>query len=411
MSSSFDADEHPGQPRVLFIGLAESSHTHSWIDLLEGSGLNVRLFAVPSAVGVPPESWKVRTYVSVYTGVRLDPQTRSWIYPANRLERVARRGLARAFGRWNVQEFPARWLAEIIRRWRPHVIHTLGLDPAAYFYLDARRRYGLAGIGKWVAQVRGGPELALERLLPEKVGRIREVFAECDQMVADNRRNYDYALELGLRPEKLSTLGPVPGTGGIDVDELAQRWQGPPAGRRVLLWPKAYECPQGKALPVYEALKLAWAHLPACEIHMLAMTPETRMWFQTLPEEIRRSCRTEERIPRAGVLDLMTRARVLFSPALSDGVPNAMYEAMAAGAFPIVSPIETIQEVVEPERNVLFARNLYPREMADALVRAMTDDALVERAARENLALVRRVADRGAIRERVIEFYGGLARG
>jgi glycosyltransferase involved in cell wall biosynthesis len=87
-----------------------------------------------------------------------------------------------------------------------------------------------------------------------------------------------------------------------------------------------------------------------------------------------------------------------------------MYEAMAVGTFPIVSPLKTISSVVEAEKHVLFARNLYPEEIAEALTRAMTEDALVDTAAKNNLELVKKVADRAAIRERVIQYYDTLMR-
>ena len=48
------------------------------------------------------------------------------------------------------------------------------------------------------------------------------------------------------------------------------------------------------------------------------------------------------------------------------------------GAFPIVSPLETITNLIKQDENVLFARNLYPNEIADALIRAMMDDELVD---------------------------------
>ena len=84
----------------------------------------------------------------------------------------------------------------------------------------------------------------------------------------------------------------------------------------------------------------------------------------------------------------------MLAPSLTDGIPNTLYEAMAAGAFPIVSPLDTIQPIVKNERNVLFARNLYPQEIAEALCRAMHDDELVDHAAERNLKLVRKIADR-----------------
>jgi len=85
-----------------------------------------------------------------------------------------------------------------------------------------------------------------------------------------------------------------------------------------------------------------------------------------------------------------------------------MYEAMAAGALPIVSPLETIQHVVRNEQNVLFARNLYPHEIADALIKALADDQLVDSIAAQNLTLVRRIANRSVIRPRVVAFYEEL---
>jgi hypothetical protein len=60
------------------------------------------------------------------------------------------------------------------------------------------------------------------------------------------------------------------------------------------------------------------------------------------------------------------------------------------------------------EENVLFARNLYPEEIAKALVRAMNDDVLVDRAAEKNLTLVHRLANREVIRKQVIEFYNSI---
>jgi glycosyltransferase involved in cell wall biosynthesis len=133
------------------------------------------------------------------------------------------------------------------------------------------------------------------------------------------------------------------------------------------------------------------------------------MYYWTLPEEMRRSMRLRDRVPRAEALDAMKRARVMLAPSLVDGTPNSMFEAMAAGALPVVSPLETIVPVVKDGRNVLFARNLYPEEIASALVRAMTDDALVDEAARLNLELVGRVANREEVRARVVKFYDSLA--
>src|SRR6185295_58935 len=93
----FASDTFPGKARILFIGLGENSHTHSWIDLLEGAPLNVRLFSMPS--GVPPDDWPVRTYVSQYLGPTMNPATRARLYSTSPTFRFAKRQAGRVLGR------------------------------------------------------------------------------------------------------------------------------------------------------------------------------------------------------------------------------------------------------------------------------------------------------------------------
>jgi glycosyltransferase involved in cell wall biosynthesis len=415
------------QPRILFIGPPSSTHTHSWIDLLEGAGFDVRLFGYGEAY--PPQSWNVYTYLTTpHPPAGLNPATRTTLYrspeeaEAHRPPRngMLRRAL-RAFGKPSAglssadDHRPVRaasaeaWLAEVILDWRPDVIHTLGLAPAGLFYSRVRDAYPVQEIGRWVLQLRGGSDLELRRTDPDAIAGIRAALAACDQIVCDNLVNHRYVTELGARAEQLSELNPVPGTGGIDVDQIGALSRDVPSRRRrLILWPKAYERMWSKSVPVLEAIKLAWPELKPAEIYMVPIDEETRLRYNQLPAEIRASCSVSTGIPREEMLARMAEARVMLAPSLVDGVPNCLYEAMAAGAFPVVSPLETIAAVVAEEENVLFARNLYPDQIAAALVRAMNDDALVDCAAVNNAVLVRRVASRDAIRNRVIAYYRKL---
>ncbi len=410
MSSSFDTDAYPGRPRILFIGPGDSTHTHSWVDLLENEPFNVRVYIPPNMVS-PPNNWKVKTYITAYDRAPLDPTIRKRLIDKGKAKRLFARSLAQARNRrWNSSRYAEEWLAQVVRRWRPHIVHTFSLD-AAEFYFVVRRDYHIGSEAKWVLQARGGADLAWSHLDPELREKIGQVLRACDQLLSDNTQNFGIARELGVREEQLSSIGTVPGTGGIDVMDLAARWDGLPSTRRVILWPKVYEWPWSKALPIYEALKLSWDRIQPCEVDMLATTPDARMYYWTLPERMRQACHLRDRVPRSEALQAMTHARVMLAPSLVDGTPNSMFEAMAAGALPIVSPLETIIPLVEDERNVLFARNLYPDEIAAALVRAMTDDALVNEAAQRNLELVKRIANRDDVRTRVTKFYELLAGG
>ncbi|HEY3910976.1 MAG TPA: glycosyltransferase family 4 protein [Stellaceae bacterium] len=436
--SDFDQDPHPDSPRILFVGWPDSSHTHSWIELLQDVKLNLRLFGLYSSE--PPLDWPVKTYLTAPTIRRRNGPTRRTVFPpptsspyyavylyreamgvGNLVPTSGLRGLlsgaAAALDRVYAWKYPRSLedaLARVVRSWRPDIIHTLGFDAASYLYLSARKRYGLAGIGRWIAQARGGPDLALNRHSSKHLPRIREVLATCDHFIADNQQNYDYALAAGLDRSKIADpgIGVVSGPGGLDLEALRARWTLPPSRReRIVVWPKAYEINSAKAMPVFEAILQAWDRIQPCRIEMLWMTqPEVQIWYDKLfPDEIKRCCPTHPRLSHEETIALIARARVMMAPSLSDGIPNTMTEAMALGAAPLVSPLDTIVPVVREGENVLFARNLYPDEIAAALVRLMTDDALVDRLAANNLVRVRELADRNAVRARAIAYYGEVA--
>jgi glycosyltransferase involved in cell wall biosynthesis len=265
------------------------------------------------------------------------------------------------------------------------------------------------GIGKWVLQLRGGSDLALRQFHSESVKQIREMFNECDEIITDNYANINYIQQLGFA-HKIASIAPVAGTGGVDTDMEIDDIILPSKRERIILWPKAYESWWSKALPVLEAIKLAWPDIQPCTIYMTASVPETEAWFLAMmSRDVQANCILVDRIPRDDLLALMKRARVLLIPSLVDGVPNSLYEAMANGVFPIVSPLETITPIVKENQNALFARNLYPAEITEALVKAMSDDLLVDNAAKNNLHLVKQIASREKIAKRVVEYYRHLS--
>jgi len=444
----FDTDPYPGRPKILFVGHGSSSHTLAWIDSLKDAGFNVRLFCLPDTM--PPQDWWAKAYVAVPTEKmppEIEPGKCSSFYPTPAQKRHMSdqmdgklNAMRRNLLYWLVVVFkklynwrgipqlsiefdwhthfqppqtkvstPFEWLAGIIHDWQPDIIHTLGMDTSGTFYFQTRNEFHLQGIGKWILQLRGGSDLTLSRHDPKLLPKLIEILRSADQIISDNLANFDYLREMGISSEKFASISPIPGTGGIDVRELANARLEKTSQSRIILWPKAYDCEWSVALPVFEALKMVWDRIQPCEIYMFVMvTPGTRMWYNALPEEIRRHCVVANRVPRDEILDLMTRTRVMLAPSMVDGVPNSLYEAMAAGAFPIVSPLETIVPIVKDWQNTLFARNLYPQEIADALLRAMTDDTLVDQASCRNLEMVMRLADRAILTPRIIKYYESL---
>jgi len=436
-SLPFDADDQPGAPRILFIGSAQSTHTHSWIGLLDGASFNVRLLS-PFPDDIPPaESFHVRTYLSV-PELNLDtPLRRNLLSPEQPSSRPATRAITSWWQKLGQLHHPRSgptsrsWatspptptpppaptpaeklehrFVELMSQWRPHIVHTLGMFEAGAWWHGIRKRHDLRHGLRWVMQTRGGSDLEINRYVPEQRKRIVEIANDADQIVSDNLSNFSYLREFGVKESRFASIAPVPGTGGLDVP-TGPDWEIPPSQRTLLLWPKAYNTQYAVALPVIEALKIAAEKLPPTIRFVMLWTvqSEVKEWLHTLSETIRARCDIRGKVPREQVLALLRETRILLAPSLVDGRPNTMLEAMVNGAFPIVSPLATIREIVKEPDNALFARNLYPTEIAEAIIRAATDDELVERAGRANLELVRQIANRATIRARIIEFYAQL---
>ena len=406
MHPGFESDPYRGGLKILFVGRGDSSHTQAWIDLFNHEELNIRLFSLPG--GAPPDDWNVRTYIASARHLGADTQYRKHLFSSNRIGRALQHAYAQSVVRRS-QGLIEQSLARVIRTWRPDIVHTVAVRAGGEFYHRVREQNDISGIGRWVMQIYGGSDLTLDQLDPVRAKELSVMLSACDYVLADNIVDLRDAVALGLDSNKIADINPIPGVGGLDIDGFVARWSGPPSGRRSIVMPKTYEFFQSKALPVFEALRIAWDRIQPCSIHMLAAQPETLQWFRYLPAEIRANATIEERVPRTRALELMARARVMLAPSLLDGTPNSLLEAMASGALPIVSPIEPIQSLVAQQKNVLFARNLYPEEIAEALVRAMNDDAFVDEVAARNLVLVRSFADRDTNRSKIVRFYRSIA--
>ncbi len=392
-----------GRYRTLFIGEIISSHAQSWMRLLDETDFEVRCFNVNDFYMPYPGEIRYLTFVPFGKGANDRPEL---LVQPDRRTRLRLAFLERrAHDRY--RQAGLRWLAEIVHTWQPDLVHTFGLVAGSQFFHDARTCYGLERIGHWVAQFRGGSDLAFTRADPTRGPTLAAVARSADALISDNPQNFEYLEGLGVRVAADRRLI-VPGTGGIDLDALASALTSRPSQRRLILWPKAYESPWSKALPVLEALRTAWGDLSPCRLVALAADHEVEDWLRLCPQPMRNAIELSPRVERSHVLHLMRKARVMLAPSLVDGTPNTMWEAMAAGAVPILSPLPTISPIVVGGENALFARNLYPEEIAGQLVRAMTDDALVDRIAMNNLAVVRHRADRGVIRPQVLDFYRRL---
>lgn len=405
----FLQDDFVNGPRILFVGNAMSTHTHAWVDQLTGSNFNLRFFGLPdNEVALPPDHFPLKTYVNDnHFGKATHNRLPIWPNGEHHIK-----GWRSRIKKPDIQKPNSYdtylWLKWVIETWKPDIIHTLGVYPAGQILYNIIKEYLPDKSFKWVMQMRGGSDLQLKRFDPNWMHQIKLFIGYVDQIICDNISYIDYLTKEGVSRSLFSNLCPVPGTGGIDV-EMLSKWTCKTSDRRIILWPKAYEIDQSKSIPIVEAFRKVWEKLKPFKLILLAAVHmEVRLWLRTMPEEFQNMCEIYNFVPREKALSYMSQARVMLAPSLLDGRPNTMLEAMATGAVPIVSPLDSICEVAEDNVNVVFARNLYIDEIALALERTMSENDLVDKISENNLALIKKIADRQKLKPKIIDFYQSI---
>lgn len=397
MASALGMSE--GKTRILFVGELYSSHALSWIDLL-------RPFADRFAI----------------RGASIGPAGDAW-FPVSTAPFAGNSVLAKGY-RFFCRRRYAAWcapftalygygpfaahvavLASAIRTFRPHIVHTFGFTPGALLFgaVPAPYRRG----ARWVLHTWGGSDVAFRQTDPAWQNMYRRLIPQADVVLGDNEEIFDIFEELGAPAKRCGALAHVPGTGGVRLSDFEPVT--PIENReRLLLWNKAYESQWSKGVSVVEGVRLAWDRIAPLQCVFTAADQEIRDHIRLLPEHIRSHITVHDRIPRDEMLALMRRASVVLAPSLVDGTPNTLFEAMAAGAVPIVSPLVSFSSGFMEGENVFYARNLYPNEIADALVKAFTSGN-VSRMVQANREKVAQMADRNEIAPAAAALYGELA--
>jgi glycosyltransferase involved in cell wall biosynthesis len=185
---------------------------------------------------------------------------------------------------------------------------------------------------------------------------------------------------------------------------------GRPADRRLIMV-KGYQGWAGRAHNALEALASCSEKLRGYEIVVYAASPVIIPRIRELQAAGGLQVRILPRSPHGEVLRLFGNARIAIGVNATDGVPNAMLEAMTLGAFPIQSDTQSTSEWITDGANGLLVHPGDPTHIAGAILRALSDDALVERAAELNSHLIFERLDVSIVRPRVVQMYESIANG
>jgi hypothetical protein len=390
--------------RILFVVRPSSVHSSRWINQIVGCGWDLHVFAASEGAW-HPDFQSITAYS--YASRRADATNKSfrgrrlWPLPIA-ADRVKMLG-SRLPERWSSR---AAWLARVVRWLKPDIVHSLEFQQAGYLTLKARTLYE-GQFPPWAVS-NWGSDIYLYGPLSQHIEKIKGVLAACDYYASECHRDVKLARQYGFTKTALPVL---PIAGGFKLDHLGRyRQPGPTSARRVIAL-KGYQHWAGRALVGLRALELCSDQIKAGGYTVAVYLAEEdvrlaaeRMALRTgIPLKILPPASHEE------VLRLHGRSRVSIGLSISDGLSTSALEAMVMGAFPVQSNTSCLTELVNDGETALMVPAEDPVEVAAAIRRALSDDAMVDRAAEFNARLAAEHLDYNVIQPRVVEVYERIA--
>lgn len=403
--------------KVLAAADPASIHATRFVRLLQEIGCEVRMFHCEAHYRLEEHLADTAVYVDT---PGLPPQRGNRLL----LARPVRASYGRAFvpvgflnyylqGAWRVgnrilrgeetlfgapRKARAAELAHVIDDWRPGAVFSLRMQNEGYTVAAAKARLGGTLGAPWVHYC-WGTDIELfgkdPRFAPAHLPALREALAGCDFLIADSKRDLRQAPAFGFRGE---ALGDIVATGGFDLARLRRIRQAAPAARDVILVKGREGDLVGRSVNVLRAL----ARVPAAKRFRICILMANRQMREALAGEFSGlGCEVLPRLPYVDLLELFARSRLAVSASDVDGTPGFLVEAMAMGALPVHSDMESVRDWIKHGENGLLFPVADIEALARCLEQAIDDDALLERAGEANWAIAGQRLDRDRIREQV----------
>ncbi len=297
--------------------------------------------------------------------------------------------------------FAAPKLRDFIRRIQPDLIHALRIPYEGM--LAAEALGGLSERPPFIVSIWGNdltlhaPSAPLMRFYTRKTLRF------ADGLHADAERDIRLARRWGWDESKPSWV--APGNGGIRADVFYP----PPMPTRnpIIVNPRGVR-PYVRNDMFFKAIPLVLAKHPDAKFRCVGMRNEAqaRAWIKEYGVE--HATELLPAFPHEMMGEIFRAAQIVVSPSIHDGAPNTLLEALACGCFPVAGDLESIREWITPEENGLLCDATDAHSIADALLRALENEDLRNRAAGLNKKIISARAEYGANMKRTEEFYATI---
>lgn len=386
--------------RILFVAMPGSVHAARWINQFSDLDWDIHLFAAtPEPVHADMKNVTVYGF-SAFRHEGLDPSVKiRGLWPLRKGSSILGTQAGR-FLPWD------RALAGLIRRLKPDIVHSMEIQHAGYMTYAARRKIK-SSFPTWIVS-NWGSDISLFGRLSDHEKRVREVISSCDYYHTECQRDVRLAEEFGFKGKGHWLL---PLAGGFHVEQARKLRQPGPTSERRVIAVKGYQGWVYRALVALRAVELCADMLKdgGYRVAIYLPSPDTQIAAELLAKSTGLPMDIIPYGPHEEILSLHGRSRVSIGLSISDALSTSALETMVMGSFPIQSHTSCIGELLQDGESGILVHPEDPEPVAEALRRAVTDDALVDRAAEINARVTAKFLDDSVVRPKAIGMYEQIA--
>ncbi len=297
--------------------------------------------------------------------------------------------------------------ARLVEQWQPDLVHALRIPFEGMLAAYTPANIPLA-VSVW------GNDLTLHARGSRAMERAtRRTLQRANGLAADAGRDIRLGRQWGFAPEKAVLT--VPGNGGVDLMEISRAASNaeipfalPPADGPWVINPRGFRPGSVNNDVFFQSIPLILDRNPGIHFLCAAMAgqSEAEQWLDRL--KIRGQVTLLPFLPQEALWRLFSLSQVSVSISAHDGTPNSLLEAMACGCFPVVGDIESLREWITPGINGLLVEPSKAPGLAEAVLLAVDNPALRDRAALRNQEILHSRAEVNLVRSQIQVFYQRL---
>ena len=288
----------------------------------------------------------------------------------------------------------ANRLRSFIDRMKPDLVHAMRIPYEGMMAADAYNGTPLV-VSTW------GNDFTLHapstRLMSHYTRWTMQV---ADALHADCRRDVRLAKGWGFGPEKPALV--APGNGGIRTDIFYPPEK--PVEEPIIINPRGFR-PYVRNDVFFKAIPIVLEKRPDAKFIFALMAGESQAEQWIREWEVGHAVELLPPLSHSKMAETFRRAQVVASPSIHDGTPNTLLEGIACGCFPIAGDLESIREWITPRENGLLFDPSDSQSIAVAILTAIQNKNLREKAAGLNQNIIADRAEYLSNMERAEKFY------